>query len=149
MARSKKIGRTFNQGQVIIFKRVGTLCRGFDAVFIIDKYLDSKNGNRYTFLEIKVSDGGQVYQKKYDYAEATFRQRVRGYEIRDCYRELDKDTAKLEMVISSGKSVAMIIQEAIENSKKTINRRIDWYQKQLQHEQELLETLEKAKGFIE
>ena len=153
MGRAKLVPRVFEEGQVILFKRIQSVStpkyRGFDAVFIMDKYLDSKNGNRYIFLEINIDDRGQVHQRKFDYAEATFRQRIRGFEIRDYYQELDKDTAKLEVVISSGKSVAMIIQEAIENSKKSFNRRIDWYQNKIQQEQEILATLEKAKGYIE
>jgi hypothetical protein len=148
MGRVKLVPRVFEEGQVIIFKRIGTY-KGYDVIFILEKTTDTKGGTRYTHLEISVGKAGGVYQHKYNYAESTFRQRVRGFSNKTSYQEVDKDGAKLEMVVSVGKSLSMVLREAITRSENNIQYKIDWYSKRIGKETKQLATLEKAKAYIE
>ena len=148
MGRSKKVPRIFEEGQVTIFKRTGTSFKGYEVLFILEKTIDKK-GTRYIHLEINIGATGAIYQSRYDYAESTFKQRIRGLSNKSYYEEMDKDQAKLEIVVSTGKSLSMILQEAIANSKRSVNRRIDWYNKKIEQEKKQLDRLEKARSFIE
>lgn len=149
MGRPKRTLRTFEVGQIIIFKSImGCIKGGYEIVFILEMPTDKKR-IRYVFLEIDVSDKGIVYSRRFDYAETTFKQRIRGFSNKAFYEELDKDGAKLEMVVSTGKSLSMVLQEAITGDQKRINNRLDWYNKKIIQEKEQFEKMEQARSLIE